>query len=53
MDKAIESGSAEACITKAGLLIKGELGFQKDRASADKLRVRAQELDDTTFDPFN
>ena len=53
LDKAIESGSAEACITKAGLLIKGELGFQKDRDSADKLRLRAQELDDTTFDPFN
>ena len=52
LEKAIESGSAEACMTKAKFLIGGEFGFQKDRASADKLRALAMEFDDTTFDPW-
>ena len=44
--------AAEACMTKAKFLIEGEFGFQKDRASADKLRALAMEFDDTTFDPW-
>lgn len=53
LERAIESGSAEACITKARLLISGELGLQKDKEQANRLRKRAKELDDTTFDPFD
>ena len=52
LDLAIESGSAEACITKAQLLLKGELGFERDQQRANELRKRAKKFDDSVFDPF-
>ncbi|MDJ0908527.1 MAG: hypothetical protein QNI99_05015 [Woeseiaceae bacterium] len=52
LDRAIESGSAAACISKARLLSTGELGFNLDLAEAARLRERAKRLDDSVVDPF-
>ena len=51
LDLAIEGGSAEACITKAGFYINGEFEFPKDSGKADTLRKLARSYDDTVFDP--
>lgn len=52
LDLAIDAGSAEACITKARLMINGELGFEKNDKLAKVLRKQARLLDDNVFDPF-
>ncbi len=52
LDRAIESGSAAACITKAHLLSSGELGFDLDPDEAARLRELAKRLDDSIVDPF-
>ena len=53
LDRAIESGSAAACITKASLVSTGELGFEQDIDLASDLRKRAKALDPDVVDPFS
>jgi TPR repeat protein len=53
LDKAIESGSWDACITKARLYLFGELGVEQDALQADALRTRAKELDPLMCDPLS
>ena len=52
LDKAIEHGSAGACITKANFYHNGEFSFSIDLEKRDVLRVMAIKLDDTIYDPF-
>ena len=52
LDRAIEAGSAAACISKASLLSTGELGFDLDPDEATRLRELAKRLDDSVVDPF-
>ena len=52
LDRAIESGSPEACITKARILSTGELGFEQDLKLAVDLRKQAKALDESIVDPF-
>ena len=52
LDLAVDGGSAEACITKAGFFIKGEFGFPKNMKEAEYLRRLAKSYDESVYDPF-
>ena len=50
--KASELGSANACMTIADFFSDGKFGHQIDLTKRDMFRVKAQEYDDTTYDPY-
>ncbi len=50
--KASELGSANACMTIASFFNDGKFGHQIDLTKRDIFRVKAQEYDDTTYDPY-
>ncbi len=52
LEKAIENGSGEACITKARLYKENEFGFTSNEKEVIRLRKLAKKYDDTIFDPY-
>ncbi|MEM7401167.1 MAG: hypothetical protein AAF304_04375 [Pseudomonadota bacterium] len=53
LNRAIEIGSAQACITKARLHLFGELGVDKDISKSNEFRKLAQEFDKDIYDPLS
>jgi TPR repeat protein len=49
---AAEAGSANACMTIAGFLSEGELGFEKNTELRDRYRKLAIKYDDSIYDPY-